>query len=182
MSAALLAEGLPGAVVASVVLAWGSASLAHLALGTPAATPAPDQVADSLTDLGVDAVDLRLAPDQTWGGTHYTGGTDGGLSIEVVGRDSTDAQFLAKLWRFVWYKDSGPTLSLTREHQVEHQAYVLFLAERTGARLPEVVAAGPRGLAGRRARSSCRTRPAIGSPPSIRTASPTPSSTTRGRT
>ena len=63
-----------------------------------------------------------------------------------MGRDSTDARLLAKLWRFVWYKDSGPTLSLTREHQVEHQAYVLLLADRTGARLPDVVAAGLAGL------------------------------------
>ena len=88
---------------------------------------------------------LRLATEQTWGTTSFTAGRDAELSIQVVGRDSTDARFFAKLWRFVWYKDSGPSLSLTRAHQVEHQAYVLFLAGRTGARLPEVVAAGVAG-------------------------------------
>ena len=67
------------------------------------------------------------------------------MSIDVIGRDSTDARLFAKLWRFVWYKDSGPTFSLTRAHHVEHQAYVLLLADRTGARLPEVLAAGLAG-------------------------------------
>jgi undecaprenyl-diphosphatase len=102
-------------------------------------------VADSLRDLGVDPGGLRLAQEQTWGVTNYTAGSEAELSIEVVGRDGTDAQLFAKLWRFIWYKDSGPRLSLTREQQVEHQAYVLFLARRTGARLPDVVAAGLAG-------------------------------------
>jgi glycosyltransferase 2 family protein len=145
IAAADLAEGLPGAVIASLVLAWGAAALAHLCFGSPAATPSADQVADSLRYLGVDPGGLRLAQEQTWGVTNYTAGSEAELSIEVVGRDSTDARLFAKLWRFVWYKDSGPTLSLTREHQVEHQAYVLFLAGRTGARLPDVVAAGLAG-------------------------------------
>ena len=145
IAAAALAEGLPGAVIASLVLAWGAAALAHLCFGSPAATPSADQVADSLRDLGVDPGGLRLAQEQTWGVTNYTAGSEAELSIEVVGRDATDARLFAKLWRFIWYKDSGPTLSLTREHQVEHQAYVLFLAGRTGARLPDVVAAGLAG-------------------------------------
>ena len=146
IGAVALAEGLPLAVVVSLVLAWGTAALSHLCFGSPAATPTTDQVADSLRDIGVDPVGLALAPGQTWGGTNYSAGSAGELSVRVVGRDSTDARLLAKLWRFVWYKDSGPTLALTREHEVEHQAYVLFLAGRTGARLPEVVAAGVAGL------------------------------------
>jgi uncharacterized membrane protein YbhN (UPF0104 family) len=145
IAAAALGEGLPGAVIASVVLAWGAAALAHLCFGSPAATPSEGQVADSLRDLGVDPSGLRLALEQTWGVTNYTAGSEAELSIEVVGRDGTDAQLFAKLWRFIWYKDSGPRLSLTREQQVEHQAYVLFLARRTGARLPDVVAAGLAG-------------------------------------
>ncbi len=134
IGAAALTEGLPGAVIASLLLAWGAAALAHLCVGSPAATPSLEQVAASLRDLGVDPDGLRLAPEQTWGDVSYTAGSDGELSIDVVGRDATDARLFAKLWRFVWYKDSGPTLSLTREHQVEHEAYVLFLAGRTGAR------------------------------------------------
>jgi undecaprenyl-diphosphatase len=140
-----LLEGLPTAALGTVALAWGAAAAAHLALGSPSATPSLEQVADSLHDLGVEATDLRLAPDQTWGGTNYVAGAHADLSIRVVGRDSSDAHLLAKLWRFVWYKDSQSTMTLTRAHQVEHQAYVLLLARRTAAVVPELVAAGLAG-------------------------------------
>lgn len=145
LSAICLAAGLPGAVLASLVLGWGIAALAHLGFGSPAATPSLRQVTGSLRELGVDAAGLELADCQTWGRTRYRAGEDGRLSVEVVGRDGTDARLFAKLWHFLWYKDSGPTLSLTRENQVEHQAYVLLLAQRSGARLPDVVAAGVAG-------------------------------------
>jgi uncharacterized membrane protein YbhN (UPF0104 family)/tRNA A-37 threonylcarbamoyl transferase component Bud32 len=145
LSALALAAGLPTAVLASLVLGWGTAALAHVAFGSPAATPSQRQVAGSLRELGVEPDGLQLDPFQTWGRTRYHAGEDGRLGIEVVGRDGTDARLFAKLWRFVWYKDSGPTLSLTREHQVEHEAYVLLLAQRSGARLPDVVAAGVAG-------------------------------------
>lgn len=140
-----LAAGLPAAVLASLVIGWGTAALAHLCLGSPAATPSLQQVAGSLRDLGLDPAGLALADEQTWGRTRYRAGEDAELSVEVVGRDGTDARLFAKVWRFVWYKDSGPTLSLTRENQVEHEAYVLLLAQRSGARLPDVVAAGVAG-------------------------------------
>ena len=160
LAAAALPEGLPGAVAASLVLAWAAAAVAHLCFGSPAATPSTHQVAESLHDLGVDPSGLRLAPEQHWGGTSYTAGADGELSIDVVGRDSTDARLFAHAWRFVWYKDSGPTLTLTREHQVEHRAYVLLLAGQTGARVPDLVAVG---LAGWRddAVLAVRNRPGV---------------------
>ena len=140
-----LGAGLPIAVIASLFLGWGVAALAHLVFGSPAATPSPHQVEQSLQDLGVPTDGLVLDPVQRWGRSRYRAGDDGGLSISVLGRDSTDARLFHKLWRFVWYKDSGPTLSLTREGQVEHEAYVLLLAARTGARVPDVVAAGVAG-------------------------------------
>lgn len=140
-----LGAGLPLAVIASLLLGWGLAALAHLTFGSPAATPSLHQVASSLAGLGVATDDLALADVQTWGRSRYHAGTDGELSITVLGRDSTDARLFHKLWRFVWYKDSGPTLSLTRMGQVEHEAYVLLLAARTGARVPDVVAAGVSG-------------------------------------
>lgn len=140
-----LGAGLPLAVIASLLLGWGIAAVAHLAFGSPAATPSPHQVEQSLEDLGVPTVGLELDPVQRWGRSRYRAGANSALSIAVLGRDSTDARLFHKLWRFVWYKDSGPTLSLTREGQVEHEAYVLLLAARTGARVPDVVAAGVSG-------------------------------------
>lgn len=140
-----LGSGLPLAVIASLTLGWGLAALAHLAFGSPAATPSLPQVEGSLADLGVPTDGLTLAPLQTWGRSRYHAGPARELSVTVLGRDSTDARLFHKLWRFVWYKDSGPILSLTRMGQVEHEAYVLLLAARTGASVPDVVAAGVAG-------------------------------------
>ena len=50
--------------------------------------------------------------------------------------------------RFLFYRDSGPTLSFTRLQQVEHEAYLTLLASRAGVRVPEVIAAAKAGAAG----------------------------------
>ena len=134
VAAAVLGEGLPFAVIGTVVLAWGAAAGSHLIFGTPEATPSLDQVTAALAELGVIVDDLRLAPEQRWGGTTFVAGAgaDGELAIRVVGRDSTDAHIASKLWRFLWYKDSEPTFTLTRGYQIEHQAYVLLLGGQDG--------------------------------------------------
>ncbi len=145
LAAVYLAEGLPVSVLASVVLSWGAAAVAHFALGSPGGTPAIHQVAGSLRALGVPNEGLRLAPEQSWGHTAFISDDDDRLAVEVVGRDSTDARLWAKLWRFVWYKDAGPSFSLRRGQQVEHQALVLLLAERSGATVPDLLAVGIAG-------------------------------------
>ena len=70
---------------------------------------------------------------------------DGPLHVRVLGRDEADAQFMAKLWRFLLYKDGGPRLYMTRLEDVEHEAYTLLLAARSGVRVPEVVVTGTAG-------------------------------------
>ncbi len=145
LSALYLAEGLPGAVLASVVLAWGTAALGHLALGSPGGTPSASQVIGSVRGLGVTIDDAHLDLDQTWGQTTFVSDGPDPLVIEVVGRDSSDARLFAKLWRFAWYKDAGPTLAVGREQQLEHDALTLLLADRSGAAVPELVAVGVAG-------------------------------------
>ena len=145
LAAMYLAEGLPVSVLASLVLSWGAAATAHLAFGSPAGTPAVHQVAGALRDLGVAADGLRLDPEQSWGHTAFVTESDDRLAVEVVGRDSTDARLFAKLWRSIWYKDAGPTVSLRRGQHVEHEALILLLAERSGARVPDLVAVGIAG-------------------------------------
>ena len=54
------------------------------------------------------------------------------IELAVYGRDASDARVLAKLWRFCFYRDSGPTLILDRLQQVEHEAYLTMMAGRTG--------------------------------------------------
>ena len=69
----------------------------------------------------------------------------GPLSVIVIGRDASDARLFSKLWRFLWYKDSGPEVSMTRLGQLERRAYLLLLAAQAGIPVEHVVAAGTAG-------------------------------------
>jgi uncharacterized membrane protein YbhN (UPF0104 family) len=146
-SAVFAVVGLPDDVLGGWALGWGVAALVHLAVGTPAATPSIGEVNEALRGLGVAVTGLRLAPAQVWGETRFTArAPDGGaVSIELIGRDAADARLLAKVWRWVWFKDSGPTIALTRSQQLEHRAYLLLLAERVGVLVSSVVIAGIAG-------------------------------------
>jgi undecaprenyl-diphosphatase len=72
---------------------------------------------------------------------------DGGglLALKVIGRDEADAQLLTKVWRSIVYKDSGPTLYLTRLQQVEHEAYAALRAKDGGVRVPDIITVGTAG-------------------------------------
>jgi uncharacterized membrane protein YbhN (UPF0104 family) len=144
LSAVVALTGLPDDVIGGVALGWGVAALFHLAFGTPAATPSTAQVARALEGLGVAVSDLALADHQVWGETRFTARTHDGapIAVEVIGRDAMDARLFAKLWRLVWYKDSGPTITLTRTQQLEHRAYVLLCAAKAGVPVSDVVIAG----------------------------------------
>ena len=134
-------------VAGALALAWGIAAFLHLALGSPAGRPTTAQVAAALAELNLPVERVELAPEQSRGFTLMTATTAGGecLPVRVYGRDAADTRLLAKAWRFVWYKDSGPTLTLTRLQQVEHEALCLYAARETGASVPAVVAAGVAG-------------------------------------
>ncbi len=139
-------SGMPVNVLASVALGWGVAAALHLILGSPLGLPSAEEVAVLLSELGVGADRIAPAARQEWGVARFTGRDDRGrLDVSVYGRDAHDAQLLAKVFRFVFYRDSGPTLALTRVQQVEHEAYLTLAAERSGARVPSVVAAGSTG-------------------------------------
>jgi len=145
-AAMYLGTGYPNDVLAAIVLGWGVAAAVHLVFRSPGGRPTTEQVAAALEELGVAAVDVRLAPVQPRGATLMNASGDGGpLSLRILGRDEADAQLLVKLWRFVVYKDSGPDVFLGRRHAVEHEAYTMLLAERAGVRVPGVVAAGTAG-------------------------------------
>ncbi len=136
--------GLPLGILAAIVTGWGSAAACHLVLGAPNGLPSAAEVTDSVRDLQVDVRDLASTERQEWGVAAFAGTDSEGrrLELAVYGRDATDAQWLRKVWRFCIYRDSGPTLVLNRLQQVEHEAYLTFLADHAGVRVPEVVAAG----------------------------------------
>ncbi len=141
-----LGTGLPDAAFAALMLGWGIASLVHLAFGSPGGRPTSAQVVGALEELGLGSPDVHLADLQPRNGTMMEGNDDvGPLLVRVLGRDEADAQLLAKFWRLVVYKDGGPNVHLTRLGEVEHEAYVVLLAERAGVLVPSVVVAGTAG-------------------------------------
>ena len=97
---------------------------------------------------------ISLRPSRPAGPCSSRNDDHGPLWVRVIGRDEADSQFFAKLWRFVVYKDSGPQLYLSREQDVEHEAYTLLLAQRAGVQ----VAAG-RGSRDRRSGRGAAGRP-----------------------
>ncbi len=141
---------LPVNAVSSMAIGWGVAAALHLALGSPLGLPAAAEVAGGIADLGVTVTALARAPRQAWGLEKFTGqdGTGGTVELSVYGRDATDARVLAKLWRFCFYRDSGPTLILNRDLLVEHEAYLTLTAGRAGVLVPEVLAVGRFGASG----------------------------------
>ncbi len=140
--------GLPVAIAASLAVGILSTGVVHLVFGSPLGLPSAAEVLLLLEDLGIPAADVVPAPRQTWGYGRFNARLDGdGLDISVYGRDASDAQLLAKTSRFLLYRDSGPTLTFTRRQQVEHEAYLTLMADRAGARVARVLAAGPAGPA-----------------------------------
>ncbi len=145
-AALYLGAALPDAALAAVVLGWAVAALVHLVFGSPGGRPTTSQVQAALAELGVNADDVNLAAHQPRSGTIMSAhDADGDLQVRVLGRDEADAQLLSKSWRFVAYKDGGPTIHLSRLEDVESQAYTLLLAERAGVTVPPVVVAGTAG-------------------------------------
>jgi glycosyltransferase 2 family protein len=152
VSAMLLTIGLTEDVIGGLALGWAVAAGVRFSVGSPEGTPSVEEVDDALRELGVRARDLRLTPEQVWGEVRYTateetpaGEAVGPLSIIVIGRDASDARLISKLWRFLWYKDSGPQVSLTRLGELERRAYLLLLAAQAGIPVEHVVAAGTAG-------------------------------------
>jgi uncharacterized membrane protein YbhN (UPF0104 family) len=146
VSALYLGTGLPNDVFGGLFLGLGIAAAMHLAFGSPGGRPTAAQVTTALAELGIDASRVRLARRQPHGSTLMNGMYDSKpISLRVLGRDEADAQFFSTLWRFLAYKDSGPTLYLTRLQQLEHEAYVTLLARDAGVRTSHVIVAGLAG-------------------------------------
>jgi uncharacterized membrane protein YbhN (UPF0104 family) len=137
-------SALPVNAASSLLLGWGLAAGLHLAVGSPLGLPSPAEVSAGVAHLNVVIEEIGRAPHQVWGVERFIGRDPDGSRIElsVYGRDAADARALAKLWRFCFYRDSGPTLILGRIQQVEHEAYQTFMAARAGVLVPEVLAVG----------------------------------------
>lgn len=142
-----LGTALPKSLLCALAVGVLAAAVLHVAFGSPAGRATAAQVEAALHDLGVAAAgNVHLAAVQPSGHTLMLAEDgDARLMIKVLGRDERDAQLVVKLWRFLLYRDSGPTLFLTRVQEVEHQAYVMLLAQSAGVRVAPLIAAGKGG-------------------------------------
>jgi uncharacterized membrane protein YbhN (UPF0104 family) len=142
-----LGISLPLGVVSGLAIGFGSAALVHLAFGSPGGLPSMEQVRAALEELGVAAVDLRVAELQPKGVALLRAETPQGrrLVVEVYGRDAWDGQLLTSTWSYLWYRDEAPALTISRRQQVEHEAFITLLAERSGVPVLPVIAAGVAG-------------------------------------
>jgi uncharacterized membrane protein YbhN (UPF0104 family) len=134
-----------GGTAAAVLVGLAAGAAVRLALGTSAGLPTIADVEAALDDLGVRAADLQAAERQTAGVFLVRAREPGGraLMIKVYGRDAYDNQMLEKLWRTIWYRDGGSSVSgLNRSKGAEREALLTLLARNAGAPTAEVVTAG----------------------------------------
>jgi len=151
LATAVGGHGLPLNVVGSLVIGWGTTAVVRLAFGSPLGLPSADDVRRLLAEFGISVGHLQPMPQQAWGAAKYEatetapGDSSRRLSIAVYGRDAADARLLTKAGRFLLYRDSGPTLTLTRLQQVQREAFFALRAGQAGVAVPELVEAGTAG-------------------------------------
>jgi uncharacterized membrane protein YbhN (UPF0104 family) len=152
LASAVGGHGLPLNVLGSLAVGWGVTAAVRLVFGSPLGLPSAGDVRLLLEDLGVCSDHVRAAARQVWGVAKFeaaevpgAGPPGARLGIAVYGRDAADARLLTKAGRFLLYRDSGPSLTITRLQQVEHEAYLTMRAGQLGVAVPEVAAAGTAG-------------------------------------
>jgi uncharacterized membrane protein YbhN (UPF0104 family) len=163
LASAVGGHGLPLNVLGSLAIGWGVAAIVRLVFGSPLGLPSAADVRLLLAELGIHAGNVAPARRQVWGVAKYqadelrpagmaaadgVAATAGRIDIAVYGRDAADARLLTKLGRFVFYRDSGPSLTITRLQQVEHEAYLTLRAAQAGVAVPGIVEAGKVGPSG----------------------------------
>ena len=154
LAGAVGGEGLPLNVLGSMAIGWAAALLIRLIFGSPLGLPSAADVQRLLGELGIRVGEVLPLPRQAWGVAKYqateTGSVDAPdqpLAISVYGRDAADAKLLTKVGRFLFYRDSGASLTLTRLQQVEHEGFLTLRADQAGVVVPDIVG-GRHGRAG----------------------------------
>ena len=144
VSGVALGFGLPSSAIGGIALGAVAAGVVFLIFGSPRGYPNIASVREALRVVGLEVTNLRLDDDQSWGVRRLVGDSDrhGRVEVKAYGRDATDSQLFARTWRYLWYRDTSPSLMLTRMQAVEHEALVTMMAGRTAASVPHVLAAG----------------------------------------
>ncbi|MFV0308603.1 MAG: hypothetical protein ACK5OX_12765, partial [Desertimonas sp.] len=149
IGAMLLGNAFISGVIAATAVGALAAAVVHLALGSPGGRPTPARIRLALAGLGHTVTDLSITGMHAGGVVRYAGCDDvGPIAVKVYGRDAWDGQMLSTMWRLLWYRGaarSARSVRLSRVALVEHEAFVILLAERAGVRVPHVVTAGSAG-------------------------------------
>jgi glycosyltransferase 2 family protein len=155
LACAVGGHGLPLNVLGSLAIGWGATAVVRLVFGSPLGLPSIHDVYALLSDFGIRPGTVRPSARQVWGVAKFEGTVAGQshvrderIGIAVYGRDAADAKLLTKVGRFLFYRDSGPSLTLTRLQQVEHEAYLTLKAGQAGVAVPEILEAGTAGSSG----------------------------------
>jgi len=157
LASAVEGHGLPVNVLGSLAIGWGVTAVVRLIFGSPLGLPSAGDVGLLLAELGIRASNVHPVSRQVWGVAKYEAtqmreadssgqmreadSSGQHIAIEVYGRDAADARLLTKAGRFVLYRDSGPSLMVTRLQQVEHEAFLTMRAGRAGVAVPEIIEA-----------------------------------------
>lgn len=143
LGALFLGATLASGAIAAVAIGLLAGTTLHLVFGSPGGFPTIGRVRSALEDLGVDVNELHPV-SMGREGSVLLAGTDsvGPLQVKVYGRDAWDGELVASAWRRVWYRGTQRTARLGRVEYVEHEGLVTFLAQRSGARVPQVITAG----------------------------------------
>lgn len=139
-----LGFGLPSDAIGAIGVGLMAAGTVFLLLGAPAGLPDLASVAAGMRRLGVPVTDLRLPPSRSWGVRRVLARRDDGTEVvvKVYGRDATDQQVLAKLWRSLWFREQRRTFTFSRLQAVQQEALLTLWAARAGVPVREVLAAG----------------------------------------
>ena len=174
-------SGLPIDVLASIVVGWGVAAVVHLALGSPAGVPTRGR---RVRRRGRSRCRRRRRARRPrtrsggWPASRPPTRRAIGSRSRSTGATPSDAQALAKLWRFALVpRRRGRPSALSRLQQVEHEAYLTLLAGQTGVPTPDVVVAGESDETGDAVLVDATARRAVRWPTSRPTTSTTPRST-----
>jgi glycosyltransferase 2 family protein len=139
----LLGATLASGAIAAILVGLLAGTTLHLVFGSPGGFPTVGRVRSALEDLGLEVDGLHPVSMGREGSVLLAGRDSvGPVQVKVYGRDAWDGELIASAWRRVWYRGTQRTARLGRVEYVEHEGLVTFLAQRSGARVPDVITAG----------------------------------------
>ena len=155
LAGAVGGEGLPLNVLGSMAIGWAAALLIRLIFGSPLGLPSAADVQRLLADLGISAGDVRPLPRQAWGVAKYQATETGSPGCARASRwpsPSTAGMRRTPSCSPRWAGSCstgtpGPSLTLTRLQQVEHEAFLTLRADQAGVVVPDIAEAGTAGPA-----------------------------------